>query len=181
MAQEQNNNKCQGITAVFTGDGKGKTTAALGLALRAAGHDHAICIIQFIKGNWKCGEHNAVLQLGDNVELHVMGKGFTWKSDDIAEDIKLAQKGWQFAKEKIFSDKYELIILDELTYLIHYDMIDEQEVMEVLQKKPSRLHLVITGRYASDALIKKCMMVTEMKDVKHHYNSGVSAQKGFEF
>ncbi len=171
----------KGLIAVFTGNGKGKTTSSLGLAFRALGHGHKVCVIQFIKGSWKYGELEAAKCFSDLLDFHVMGRGFTWKSDDLEEDKKLARDAWEFAKTVIAENKYAMVILDELTYLPHYKMIDEEEILSVLKKKPAELHVVITGRYASDKLIAIADLVTEMKDVKHPYQNGVKAQKGFEF
>ncbi len=180
MVPEAKHTRRKGLVAVFTGNGKGKTTAALGLLVRAAGHNHRICMIQFIKGSWKCGEQTSVKTL-NNVELHTMGKGFTWKSDNIDEDIKLARNAWTFAREKINSGRYDLIILDELTYLVKYNMVSEQDIVACLQEKPDFTHVVITGRDASEQLIATADLVTEMNNVKHPYTKGVKAQAGFEF
>ena len=171
----------KGLIAVFTGNGKGKTTSSLGLAFRALGHGHKVCVIQFIKGSWKYGELEAAKSFSDLLDFHVMGRGFTWKSDDLEMDKQIAQEAWEFAKSVIAENKYAMVILDELTYLPHYKMIDEQEILTVLEQKPAEQHIVITGRYASDKLIDIADLVTEMKDVKHPYQNGVKAQKGFEF
>ncbi len=171
----------KGLVAVFTGNGKGKTTSSLGLALRALGHGQRVCIIQFIKGSWKYGELESAKQFSSQLDFHVMGRGFTWKSDDIEKDKQLAREAWEFAKSVIEGNRYAMVILDELTYLPHYKMLDEQEILSVLEKKPLEQHVVITGRYASDALIELADLVTEMKDIKHPYKNGVKAQKGFEF
>jgi cob(I)alamin adenosyltransferase len=170
----------QGLTLIFTGDGKGKTTAALGLALRTLGHHLPVAIIQFIKGSWKYGELEAAKHF-DLLDFHVMGKGFTWKSDNLDEDIKMAQKAWKFAKETILANKHKLVILDELTYLVTYNMIQEAEIIEIIAEKPQEMHLVITGRGASQKLIDCADLVTEMKEIKHPYKNGVKAQKGIEF
>ncbi len=173
--------KTKGLIAVFTGNGKGKTTSSLGLALRALGHGQRVCIIQFIKGSWKYGELESAKQFSTLLDFHVMGRGFTWKSDDIEKDKQLAREAWDYAKSVIEENRYAMVILDELTYLPHYKMLDEQEILSVLEKKPKEQHVVITGRYASDALIELADLVTEMKDIKHPYKNGVKAQKGFEF
>ena len=171
----------KGLIAVFTGNGKGKTTSSLGLAFRALGHGQRVCIIQFIKGSWKYGELESAKQFSTLLDFHVMGRGFTWKSDDIEKDKQLAREAWDFAKSVIKENRYAMVILDELTYLPYYKMIDEQEMLSVLEKKPPEQHVVITGRYASDDLIALADLVTEMKDIKHPYKNGVKAQKGFEF
>jgi len=169
------------LLMIHTGDGKGKTTAALGLAFRAVGHGHRVCVIQFIKGSWKYGERETASRLEDLLEFHVMGRGFTWQSDNLAEDAALARKAWELAKEKILSRKYQLVILDELTYLISYKMLTEEEVLTFLRQQPEDVHVLITGRNASAGLTEMADMVTEMQPVKHHYKTGIKAQKGIEF
>jgi cob(I)alamin adenosyltransferase len=171
----------KGLLMVHTGEGKGKTTAALGLAFRAIGHGHRVCIIQFIKGAWETGELFTAQLLADLIEFHVMGKGFTKKSDDIKEDAAMAQKGWSMAKEKILSKNFRMVILDEMTYPLDYKMIPEAEVIEFLKNRPEGVHVVITGRKATAALKAAADMVTEMKAVKHHYKDGITSQKGIEF
>ncbi|MEA3469866.1 MAG: cob(I)yrinic acid a,c-diamide adenosyltransferase [Thermodesulfobacteriota bacterium] len=180
MGQEKQQ-KNKGLVAVFTGNGKGKTTAALGLAFRALGHKQRVCIIQFIKGSWKYGEMETAKKFTPLLDFHVMGRGFTWKSDDLEKDKKVALEAWEFAKKVIEENQYSMVILDELTYLPHYKMIKEQEILSVLKNKPKEQHVVITGRYASDDLIELADLVTEMTEIKHPYNTGVKAQKGFEF
>jgi cob(I)alamin adenosyltransferase len=182
MEQEKpRNKKTKGLIAVFTGNGKGKTTAALGLAFRALGHGHRVCIIQFIKGTWKYGELETAKKFSPLLDFHVMGRGFTWKSDDLEKDKQVALEAWEFAKEIIGANEYSMVILDELTYLPHYKMIAEQEILSVLKNKPEEQHVVITGRYASANLIELADLVTEMKEIKHPYQAGVKAQQGFEF
>jgi cob(I)alamin adenosyltransferase len=166
---------------VFTGKGKGKTTAALGLAFRAMGHEFKVCVIQFIKGSWKYGELTSAKRFEDLMDFYVMGKGFTWQSENIEEDIKIAQEAWIFAKEKINSGKYQMVILDELTYLIKYKMVSEDEIVNFLANRPENLHIVVTGRDASDKLIEIADLVTDMVSIKHPYDNGVKAQKGIEF
>ena len=169
------------LLMIHTGDGKGKTTAALGLAFRAAGHGQNVCVIQFIKGSWKYGETETAKRLGDLMEFHIMGRGFTWQSDNLAEDTALARQAWELAKEKILSRNYRLVILDEMTYLIAYRMLDEKDVLDFLRQRPEDVHVLITGRNASAGLVELADMVTEMKAVKHHYKAGITAQKGIEF
>lgn len=169
-----------GLTLIFTGNGKGKTTSALGLAFRALGHNFPVSIIQFIKGSWKYGELESAKRF-DLLDFHVMGRGFTWKSDNLDEDIKIAQKAWQFTKQTILAGKHKLVILDELTYLITYKMVAEAEILAVIAQKPKDMHLVITGRDASLGLIESADLVTEMREIKHPYKKGIKAQKGIEF
>lgn len=171
-----------GLVIVFTGDGKGKTTAALGLAVRALGHGFPVCMIQFIKGSWKYGELETAKSFDGLFELHVMGRGFTWKSGDLEKDIALAREGWELAKKTIRAGKHSLVILDELTYLITYQMIDEQEVLDFLkEEKPEEMHVVITGRGASERLQEAADLVTEMRAIKHPYSKGIKAQAGIEY
>ena len=171
----------KGLVIVNTGDGKGKTTAALGQALRAAGHGMKVCFIQFIKGNWRYGELEAVKRFESIIDFHVMGKGFTWKSDDIEKDKAAAQAGWQFAQEALISQRYDMVILDEFTYLLAYRMIDIEPVLAILANRPVALHVVITGRGAPPSLLEAADLVTEMREVKHPLKKGVKAQKGIEF
>lgn len=170
-----------GLTIIFTGNGKGKTTAALGLALRAAGHGKKIAFIQFIKDRTDTGEALALKALGGQVELHVTGSGFSWAQRDEAAFRQVAQAGWQLAQEKIASNAYDLVILDELTYLIHFELVSEAEVLAAVAAKPPHLHLVITGRHAGPGLIAAADLVTEMREVKHPYRNGITAQAGIEF
>jgi cob(I)alamin adenosyltransferase len=171
----------KGLLTVYTGNGKGKTTAALGLVFRALGHGQKVCFIQFIKGAWKTGEANLSSQFGALLDFHVMGRGFTWKSDDREQDRVLAREAWDFAVKMIRQNTYDLIVLDELTYLMHYAMIAEDEILAVLTGRPQMLHIVVTGRYASEGLLAAADLVTEMQVVKHPYASGIKAQKGFEY
>ncbi len=180
MAREKQT-KIKGLVAVFTGNGKGKTTASLGLAFRALGHNQPVCIIQFIKGSWKYGEMESAKKFAPLLDFHVMGRGFTWKSDDLEKDKAVALEAWEFAKRVIEENHYSMVILDELTYLPHYGMLAEEEILTVLKNKPEHLHVVITGRHASQELIDAADLVTEMTEIKHPYHSGVKAQKGFEF
>lgn len=171
----------KGLLIINTGDGKGKTTAALGTAFRALGHGLRVCVIQFIKGSWKYGELEAAKRFSDLMEFHVMGKGFTWKSKDLEEDKKVAGQAWIKAKDAILSGAFDLIILDELTYLMIYKMVPEEEIIETLLYKPENLHIVVTGRDAPKALIDAADMVNEMGEIKHPFREGIRAQRGIEF
>jgi cob(I)alamin adenosyltransferase len=171
----------KGLLIVHTGHGKGKTTAALGMALRTLGHNLPVCIIQFIKGTWKYGELVSLKRFEDLLDIHVMGKGFTWKSIDLEKDREYACKGWEMAKSIITANKHHLVILDELTYLITYKMIDEDDVIDCLKNKPKDLHVIVTGRDASEKLIDIADLVTEMCVIKHPLKDGIKAQKGIEF
>ncbi|MDA3788620.1 MAG: cob(I)yrinic acid a,c-diamide adenosyltransferase [Desulfobacula sp.] len=139
----------KGLLIVYTGDGKGKTTAALGMAMRSAGHGLKVCIVQFIKGSWKYGELEAVKRFHTEIDFHVMGRGFTFKSDDLEKDRGMAQDAWEYSQLAMFSGEYHLVILDEFTYLLNYGMIDLANVLDVLAQKPDNLHVAITGRGAS--------------------------------
>lgn len=171
----------QALLIVNTGEGKGKTTAALGMALRAAGHGMKACVIQFIKGSWKYGELDALARLDDAIDVHVLGRGFTWKSENLEADIRMAREAWALAESVLCDDRYALVILDELTYLVNYGMVDEASILATLAKRPAGMHVVVTGRDASEGLIARADLVTEMQKVKHPFESGVKAQRGIEF
>ncbi|OGR06098.1 MAG: cob(I)yrinic acid a,c-diamide adenosyltransferase [Deltaproteobacteria bacterium RIFOXYD12_FULL_50_9] len=170
----------KGYLIIYTGNGKGKTCAALGQALRAAGHGLKVCIIQFIKANDATGEAKMLGALADQIELHVMGSGFTWQAGDGKELQEAASKGWRLAREKIQSDAFDMVILDELTYLPIHNLLPETEIIEFLQTRPERLHIVVTGRGASQKLIAAADLVTEMVEISHPYQQGFKARKGIE-
>jgi cob(I)alamin adenosyltransferase len=171
----------KGLLIVNTGNGKGKSTAAFGILFRAWGRGMKICVIQFIKsetGKW--GEVKAAQKLG--VEWHTSGDGFTWKSKDMDETTARALKGWELAQEKIASGNYDLVILDEFTYPLHYGWLDAQPVLDWIKtNKPEKMHLIITGRNAPESLIEMADLVTEMTEVKHPYQKGIQGQAGIEF
>jgi cob(I)alamin adenosyltransferase len=171
----------KGLLMVHTGKGKGKTTAALGLAFRALGHRLPVCMIQFIKGNWKYGELKSAASFEGLLDFHVVGKGFTWKSKDIDRDRKAARDGWDLAKTAIAAGRYHLVILDEFTYVVNYGMIDEDEAVEVLRNRPEGLHVLVTGRDAPARFLEMADIVTEMREIKHPYKAGIKAQKGIEW
>ena len=171
----------KGLLLVYTGNGKGKTTAALGQALRAAGHGLKVCIIQFIKGRDDTGEGRALARLGDIIELHTTGSGFTWAAKDPEEPKKAAIAGWTLAREKIMSNRYDMVILDEFTYPLNFDYLNEPKVLAALKERPQGLHLLITGRDASEQLLAAADLVTEMREIKHPFQQGVKARRGIEF
>lgn len=172
----------KGLLMVFTGNGKGKTTSALGMAMRSAGHGLKVCVIQFIKGSMAYGELEAVKRLDTEIDFHVMGRGFTFKSDDIAKDRDAALEAWSHAELAMFSGKYHLVILDEFTYLLNFGMLDLAPVLDVLAQKPDLLHVAVTGRDAPNALMEAADLVTEMREVKHPMkDAGIFAQKGIEY
>jgi cob(I)alamin adenosyltransferase len=173
-------NSARGLLIVYTGNGKGKTTAALGLALRASGQGLKVCIIQFIKGSWRTGESLALPRLAEQIEIHTRGTGFTWTSDP-EEVARAAGEAWQLAEEKVLSGRYDLIILDELTYLLSYHLLAEQELLSLIARRPPGLHLVITGRNAGAALLAAADLVTEMREIKHPFQNGSPARRGIDF
>lgn len=171
----------KGLLMINTGDGKGKTTAALGLIYRALGHNFPVCLLQFIKGTRISGELVSSGRFKDLLDFFVLGEGFTWNSKGMQKHIDAAVKAWSFAKSLILSSKYRLIVLDEFTYLVKQNVISESEAQEVLLNRPEGTHVLITGRDAPEWLIKIADMVTDMRAVRHHFNAGVKAQRGIEF
>ncbi len=173
----------KGLVIVHTGNGKGKTTAALGMLLRAWGRGMKVGVIQFIKNeNARYGEIKAAERMG-HIDWLTTGDGFTWTSQDMDETEAKACHGWQLAQERIASDRYDLLLLDEFTYPLHYGWLETEAVIAWLKAhKPPRLHLVITGRYAPEALIDYADLVTEMREIKHPYKEqGIRAQAGIEY
>ena len=171
----------KGLVFINTGDGKGKTTAALGVLFRATGQNMRVVMLQFLKsktGNW--GEARAAQRLG--VEIIPLGDGFTWMSKDLNKDRALAEACWQLCREKIESDQYDIVIMDEMTYALNYGWLSLDEVLDTLRKRNPLMHIIITGRDAPEALIEFADLVTEMREIKHPYKSqGILAQKGIEF
>jgi len=170
----------KGRVIVNTGKGKGKTTAALGTAFRALGHGKKVCVIQFLKGQGKYGERLMAEKL-ENLDWFICGKGFVFKSENIEEDRRVALEGFQLAREKVMSDLYDLIILDEITYLPLYDFLEVEKIVELIENKPARLSIIITGRDAHPRLIEIADTVSVMEPAKHAYEQGIKAQKGIEF
>ena len=174
----------KGLVIVYTGGGKGKTTAALGLVLRGLGYNQRICMVQFIKGSWHYGELTSAKTLGSNFELVTIGKGFVGIIDDISpreEHEKIAKEALKIAKEKIVSKKYATVILDEINYAINLDLIDISDVVELIKSKPLELNLVLTGNHVKKEIIDIADLVTEMKEIKHPYKLGIKAKKGIDF
>jgi cob(I)alamin adenosyltransferase len=171
----------EGLVIVNTGFGKGKTTAALGTIFRAWGRGMRICVIQFIKTeNTELGEFKTAQDLG--IEWHNAGDGFTWQSKDIDASKSIARLGWELAKEKMTSGSYDLLLLDEFTYPLHFGWLDTSEVIQWLSThKPADMHLIITGRFAPKSLIEFADLVSDMTMVKHHYETGVPAIPGIEY
>jgi cob(I)alamin adenosyltransferase len=169
-----------GLLVVYTGHGKGKTTAALGMVFRALGRGFRVTVVQFIKGKWKTGERVFAESL-PQLRFLVMGLGFTWESDDISRDKAAARAAWAEAQKEILSGERELVVLDELTYAFHYGFLALDEVLETLRSRPAGVHVVITGRDAPEALIECADLVTEMKLVKHPFQRGEKARLGVDF
>jgi cob(I)alamin adenosyltransferase len=171
----------KGLLIVNTGPGKGKSTAAFGLILRALGHGWRIGVVQFIKGAWSTGERKALEAFGDQVSWHSMGEGFTWETQDKARDIAAAERAFAKARELMADPEIRLLVLDELNIALRYDYLPLAEVVGVLRARRPDLHIVVTGRNAKPELIEAADLVTEMTLVKHHFAVGVKAQAGIEF
>ncbi len=170
----------QGLILLNTGDGKGKTTAALGVAFRALGHGMQVGMLQFIKGRWRTGER----RLGEhtpNLTWLTMGRGFTWESEDLAKDRASAAAAWDTARQWLSGNDFELVVLDEITYVVNYGFVPVEEVVAALKSRREGLHVILTGRAAPPELLALADLVTEMRAVKHPYRDGVRAQKGIEF
>lgn len=173
--------KHKGLVIINTGDGKGKSTAAFGMLLRAWGRGMKVAAVQFIKGETsKFGEHMALEKMG--VEVIPAGRGFTWTSHDLNEDAERAKHGWKKAAEMILSGDYDVFMLDEITYPVRYGWLDASEIIETLKKRPEMMHVVLTGRDAQKELVDFADLVTEMRPIKHPFDDqGVTAQKGVEY
>jgi cob(I)alamin adenosyltransferase len=170
----------KGLVIINTGNGKGKTTAALGVLFRAWGRGMNVCMLQFIKSTTSnYGEERGAHRLG--IEIIPMGDGFTWTSENLEKDKALALQCWELCKEKIMSDEYDVVILDEITYVLSYGWLDVNEVIEFLKQRPTGQHIIMTGRNALPELVEYADLVTEMREIKHPYKAGVQAQKGIEF
>jgi len=171
----------KGLLIVNTGPGKGKSTAAFGLALRMLGHGRKVGVVQFVQGAWHTGEKDAMQAFGDRVEWHSMGEGFTWETQDRDRDVAAARRAWAKAEELMADPEMGLVVLDELNIALRYDYLDVDQVVSAFRRRREELHVVVTGRNAKPALIEAADLVTEMTLVKHHFAAGVKAQKGIEF
>jgi cob(I)alamin adenosyltransferase len=171
----------KGLLIVHTGTGKGKSTAAFGLALRMLGRGKRIGVVQFIKGAWQSAERDALETFGDQVSWHTMGEGFTWDTQDLKRDIAAAERAWAKARELMADPTLALLILDELNIALRYDYLDLKSVIAILVARRPDLHVVVTGRNAKPELIAAADLVTDMTLVKHHFAAGVKAQPGIEF
>ncbi len=170
----------KGLLIVHTGSGKGKSTAAFGLVLRALGHDWKVGVVQFIKGAWGTGERR-ILERFDGVSWHTMGEGFTWETQDRARDVAAATRAWEKARELMSDASIRLVVLDELSIALRYDYLPLADVIAALRDRRPDLHVIVTGRNAKPELIEIADLVTEMTLVKHHFAAGVRAQAGIEF
>jgi cob(I)alamin adenosyltransferase len=171
----------KGLLIVHTGPGKGKSTAAFGLALRMLGRGHRVGVVQFIKGAWHTAERDALKAFGDQVAWHTMGEGFTWETQDLKRDVAAAERAWAKSLELIADPSFGLVILDELNIALRYEYLDLAAVVAALAARRPELHIVVTGRNAKPELVAAADLVTEMTLVKHHFAAGVKAQPGIEF
>jgi cob(I)alamin adenosyltransferase len=173
----------RGLILINTGPGKGKTTAALGTALRAVGNGMRVLVLQFLKGSWHYGELDAAASFGQNFVMKQMGRGFVkvGGADTDPEDIRLVEAAWAEASEAIESGEWDMVVLDEINYAIGYGMLDAAQVAEVLRNKPEMVHVILTGRNANPLLVELADTVTEMREVKHSYQKGILAQRGIEY
>jgi cob(I)alamin adenosyltransferase len=173
----------RGLILINTGPGKGKTTAALGTGLRAAGCGMRVLMLQFLKGSWHYGELDAVLPFGDNFVVKQLGRGFVkvGGAETDPEDLKLVEAAWEESRQAILSGEYDLVILDEINYAIGYGMLDPEKVAATLLERPEMVHVILTGRNAHPKLLEIADTVTEMREVKHAYQKGILAQRGIEY
>ena len=181
---EKDSSSNNGIVIVYTGNGKGKTTASLGVALRAIGHGLRVCMVQFIKGEWYYGELNSIKKLEPDFELIVAGKGFIGIIDDdhaFEEHVRAAKTALDIVEQKISLDTFDIIILDEINYALHLGVLQLADVMKILQNRPKHLSLILTGNHACEEIITLADLVTEMKEIKHPYKKGIKAKRGIDF
>ncbi len=171
----------KGLLMVHTGKGKGKSTAAFGLAVRAMGNDMRVGVVQFVKGKWQTGERAILEHFPERVTIRTMGEGFTWDTQDRQRDIAAAKAAWQVTQEMMADESYDLIVLDELNIVLRYDYLPLADIVAALKARRDGLHIIVTGRNAKEELIEAADMVTEMSEIKHHFKAGVKAQTGIEF
>ena len=171
----------KGLLMVHTGKGKGKSTAAFGLVIRAMGNGMRVGVVQFVKGKWQTGERDILEHFPERVTIRTMGEGFTWDTQDRQRDIAAAKAAWQVSCEMMADESYDLILLDELNIVLRYNYLPLAEIVQALEARRDGLHIVVTGRNAKDELIDAADLVTEMLEVKHHFKAGVKAQTGIEF
>ena len=173
-----------GLVIVYTGKGKGKTTAALGIVLRATGYKKKVCMIQFIKGSWHYGEMDSSKKLEPEFEMVAVGKGFVGIIDDKSpkeDHEKIAREAIRISNEKIQSGNYDIVILDEINYAVNLELISVDDVLNLIKSKPKEVDLVLTGNYAKDSIIEVADLVTEMREIKHPFQRGIKAKKGIDF
>lgn len=171
----------RGVGILLTGNGKGKSSSAFGMVMRALGYDYKVGVVQFIKGEQLSGEELYVRDKCPQITFHQMGTGFTWDTQDRSGDIAAAKTSWTIAEKMLKDDSYHLVVLDELTYMLSFKYLDEEMVLNALQNRPENQSVVVTGRGGGSALADWADTVSEIKDVKHAYNSGVMARKGVDF
>ncbi len=178
-----NTTQRQGVLLIHTGAGKGKTTAALGTAMRAAGNGMRVLVLQFLKGSWHYGELDAAEKFGGDLVIRQMGRGFVkvGGAETDPEDLRLVQQAWHEAEAAMSSGEWDMVVLDEINYAIGYDMLEAEAVAAALRNRPPMLHVILTGRNAHPLLVELADTVTEMREVKHAYTRGVQAQRGVEF
>lgn len=179
-AMTTENTKAKGLLLVYTGNGKGKTTAALGAAFRAMGRGWKVGMVQFIKGKWMTGERIFAEQL-PLLDLHVMGQGFTWESDDLSRDRKAAERAWQRSREMLFSGDYPLVILDEVTYAFHYGFLDLAEVLQDIVQRPPHVNVIVTGRNAPKEMLALADLVSDIQSLKHPFEKGERARIAIDY
>lgn len=171
----------KGLVIVHTGDGKGKSTAAFGTALRALGHGMHVAVLQFIKGTWPTGEQKAFEIFGDRLVWKVLGEGFTWDTKDFDRDVRCAEAAWEAARIFIEDTKHKLVVLDEINYCFQYHFLEAETVIETLRKRPGGKHIILTGNGAPRELIAFADLVSETRSIKHPFQQGILAQKGIEY
>ncbi len=169
----------KGVLMVITGNGKGKSTAGFGTVVRAVGHGLTASVVQFIKGTWDCGERVLLSQHG--VNFYVMGTGFTWETQDREKDVKAAEQAWAEAEKQLRDESIDLVLLDELTYMVTYKYLELETVLTALQNRPKHQHVVITGRACHRSIIEIADTVSEVQSIKHAFEAGIKAQKGFDY
>lgn len=171
----------KGLTIVYTGNGKGKSTAAFGAVFRSLGRGFRVAVVQFIKGKWISGEIKALEAFGSKVEYHAVGEGFTWDTKDLKRDIQCAEKGWAECVRLLQEAKHDVYLFDEILYVLKYRFLPTEKIVADLKLKPAKAHVILTGRDAPQAVIDIADLVTEMKEIKHPYNQGIVAQPGIDY
>jgi len=172
--------KEQGVSVLLTGNGKGKSSSAFGMLARSLGYGHNCAVVQFIKGEWECGEELFFSQL-PLVSYHAMGAGFTWETQNLEKDKAAAEKAWTLAASLLADPAIDFLMLDELTYMFTQGWLDLEKVTQAILERPANMNLVVTGRGAPEGLIAACDTVSEVKDIKHAFRNGIKAQRGIEF